>query len=136
MEWSEDSDDLRNESNELEVFKLLQPHESLRKLVIGCYNGPMFPSWIGDPSFSKMVHLSLKKCKNCSWLPPLGRLLFLKELDIEGMDEIESVGDEFYGEIVNPFPSLESLNFGNMPQWKDWFSPKLDEEIPGLFLST
>ncbi|KAJ9685388.1 hypothetical protein PVL29_017427 [Vitis rotundifolia] len=67
-----------------------------------------------------MEHLSLKSCKKCEQLPPLGRLHSLKELHIEGMDEIVCIGDEFYGEVENPFPSLESLEFDSMPKWKDW----------------
>eukprot|EP00261_Vitis_vinifera_P032062 XP_019073305.1 PREDICTED: putative disease resistance protein At3g14460 isoform X3 [Vitis vinifera] len=120
MEWSSDFEDSRNERNELEVFKLLQPHESLKKLVVACYGGLTFPNWLGDHSFTKMEHLSLKSCKKLARLPPLGRLPLLKELHIEGMNEITCIGDEFYGEIVNPFPSLESLEFDNMPKWKDW----------------
>ena len=120
MEWSSNFEDSRNERNELEVFKLLQPHESLKKLVVACYGGLTFPNWLGDHSFTKMEHLSLKSCKKLARLPPLGRLPLLKELHIEGMNEITCIGDEFYGEIVNPFPSLESLEFDNMPKWKDW----------------
>ncbi|XP_059597966.1 putative disease resistance protein At3g14460 [Vitis vinifera] len=127
MEWSSDFEDSRNETNELAVFKLLQPHESLKKLVVVCYGGLTFPNWLGDHSFTKIEHLSLKSCKKLTRLPPLGRLPLLKELHIEGMDEITCIGDEFYGEIVKPFPSLESLEFDNMSKWKDW------EESEALF---
>ncbi|KAL6327447.1 hypothetical protein AAG906_019760 [Vitis piasezkii] len=99
MEWSSDFEDSRNERNELEVFKLLQPHESLKSL---------------------LLRVTSQKLQKLARLPPLGRLPLLKELHIEGMDEITCIGDEFYGEIVNPFPSLESLEFDNMPKWKDW----------------
>ncbi|RVW71188.1 putative disease resistance RPP13-like protein 1 [Vitis vinifera] len=110
----------KNESNELNVFEILQPPDSLKKLAIACYGGLEFPDWLRVHSFSKMEHLSLKSCKKCEQLPPLGRLHSLKELHIEGMDEIVCIGDEFYGEVENPFPSLESLEFDNMPKWKDW----------------
>ncbi|KAL6327401.1 hypothetical protein AAG906_019714 [Vitis piasezkii] len=114
MEWSSDFEDSRNETNELAVIKLLQPHESLKKLVVVCYGGLTFPNWLGDHSFTKIEHLSLKSCKKLTRLPPLGRLPLLKELHIEGMDEITCIGDEFYGEIMKPFPSLESLEFDNI----------------------
>ena len=127
MEWSSDFEDSRNETNELAVIKLPQPHESLKKLVVVCYGGLTFPNWLGDHSFTKIEHLSLKSCKKLTRLPPLGRLPLLKELHIEGMDEITCIGDEFYGEIVKPFPSLESLEFDNMSKWKDW------EESEALF---
>lgn len=120
MEWSNNFGDSRNESNELKVFEILQPPDSLKKLAIACYGGVEFPDWLRVHSFSKMEHLSLKSCKKCKQLPPLGRLHSLKELHIEGMDEIVCIGDEFYGEVEYPFPSLESLEFDNMPKWKDW----------------
>ncbi|XP_034704720.1 putative disease resistance protein At3g14460 [Vitis riparia] len=120
MKWSNDFGDSRNESNELEVFKFLQPPDSLKTLVVSCYGGLTFPNWVRDHSFSKMENLRLKSCKKCAQLPPIGRLPLLKYLHIEGMDEIVCIGDEFYGEVENPFPSLQSLRFDNMPKWKEW----------------
>ncbi|CBI40166.3 unnamed protein product, partial [Vitis vinifera] len=119
MEWSSDFEDSRNERNELEVFKLLQPHESLKKLVVACYGGLTFPNWLGDHSFTKMEHLSLKSCKKLARLPPLGRLPLLKELHIEGMNEITCIGDEFYGEIEALFPCLRELTVKKCPELID-----------------
>ncbi|KAJ9697499.1 hypothetical protein PVL29_009358 [Vitis rotundifolia] len=115
----------RNKSNDMEVLKWLQPHQNLKKLTITFYSGPEFPGWIGDPSFSKMVHLKLLSCKKCMLLQPLGGLSFLKHLEIDNMNEIKSIGNEFYGEMVKPFWSLEYLKIGNMPEWRDWLIPKL-----------
>ena len=103
MVWSEKYGNSRNESTEIEVLKWLQPHQSLKKLDIRFYGGSKFPNWIGDPSFSKMVYLDLINCKNCTSLPALGGLPFLKNLVIEGMNEVKSIGDEFYRETANPF---------------------------------
>ncbi|KAJ9697501.1 hypothetical protein PVL29_009360 [Vitis rotundifolia] len=133
MRWSKDFGNSRNESDEEEVLKLLEPHESLKKLGIDFYGGTIFPRWIGDPSFSKMVILRLTGCKKCRVLPPLGRLCLLKDLEIEGMNEIKSIGNEFYGEIVNPFRCLEYLEFEDMPEWTDWLIPKLGGETKALF---
>ena len=134
MVWSEKFGNSRNESTEIEVLKWLQPHQSLKKLDIRFYGGSKFPNWIGDPSFSKMVYLDLINCKNCTSLPALGGLPFLKNLVIEGMNEVKSIGDEFYGETANPFRALEHLRFEKMPQWKDWLIPKLGhEETQALF---
>ena len=55
MEWGNDFDDTRKEENEMQVLELLQPHKNLRKLTISFYGGGIFPSWIGNPSFSLMV---------------------------------------------------------------------------------
>ena len=133
MEWSKDFGNSRNERDEEEVLKLLEPHESLEKLTIAFYGGSIFPRWIGDPSFSKMVILRLAGCKKCTSLPALGRLSSLKILEIEGMNEIRSIGNEFYGEIVNPFRCLECLAFEDMPEWTDWLIPKLGGETKALF---
>ncbi|KAJ9685387.1 hypothetical protein PVL29_017426 [Vitis rotundifolia] len=51
MEWSNNFGDSRNESNELEVFKFLQPPDSLKKLAIACYGGLEFPDWLRVHSF-------------------------------------------------------------------------------------
>ncbi|KAL6340027.1 hypothetical protein AAG906_038862 [Vitis piasezkii] len=134
MVWSEDSGNSRNESTEIEVLKWLQPHQSLKKLEIAFYGGSKFPHWIGDPSFSKMVCLELTNCKNCTSLPALGGLPFLKDLVIKGMNQVKSIGDGFYGDTANPFQSLESLRFENMAEWNNWLIPKLGhEETKTLF---
>ncbi|KAJ9697498.1 hypothetical protein PVL29_009357 [Vitis rotundifolia] len=123
--WSSGFGNSRNKSNDMEVLEWLQPHQSLKTLAVISYGGPVFPGWIGDPSFSKVVHLTLLGCQQCTLLPPLGGLSFLKHLEIGGMDEIKSIGNEFYGELVKPFRSLEYLKFRNMPEWRDWLIPKL-----------
>ncbi|XP_034691091.1 putative disease resistance RPP13-like protein 1 [Vitis riparia] len=136
MVWSEDSGNSRNESTEIEVLKWLQPHQSLKKLEIALYGGSKFPHWIGDPSFSKMVCLELTNCKNCTSLPALGGLPFLKDLVIKGMNQVKSIGDGFYGDTASPFQSLESLRFENMAEWNNWLIPKLGhEETEALFPS-
>ena len=47
--------------------------------------------------------------------------------------------DAFYGEVstsFKPFPSLESLTFGNMPNWEFWFPlSNSDAEVQTLFPS-
>ncbi|KAJ9697432.1 hypothetical protein PVL29_009311 [Vitis rotundifolia] len=112
----------------IEVLKWLQPHQSLKKLKIAFYGGSKLHHWIGDPSFSKMVYLELTNCKNCTSLPTLGGLPFLKDLVIEGMNQVKSIGDGFYGDTANPFRSLESLRFRNMVEWNNWLIPKLGHE--------
>ncbi|XP_058721790.1 putative disease resistance protein At3g14460 [Vicia villosa] len=71
-----------------------------------------------------MVYLRISNCDNCIWLPPLGQLGNLKELNIDSMLSIKSVGIEFYGSdgsaSFQPFPSLETLHFEDMPEWEEW----------------
>ncbi|XP_059638994.1 putative disease resistance RPP13-like protein 1 [Cornus florida] len=112
--------DFQNENLEMNVLNMLQPHGDLKRLKIKFYGGTKFPSWIGDPSFSKMVNLSLVNCPKCKILPPFGQLPNLKELCIQGMTELQNLGVEFCGDCFPPFPSLKSLRFESMPAWDEW----------------
>ena len=115
------------------MLKWLQPHQNLKSLAILFYSGSIFPSWIGDPLFSRVVRLTLDYCKKCTLLPALGRLSSLQILVIKSMTEIKSVGNELYGEIAKPFPSLEHLEIQDMPKWKDWLNTKLGVGTKALF---
>ncbi|RVW71208.1 putative disease resistance protein RGA3 [Vitis vinifera] len=132
MEWSNNFGDSRIEWNEMPVLELLQPHGNLKKLTVAFYGGTNFPSWMGDPSFSTMVSLTLKDCRMCTSLPSLRQLSSLKELCIEGMSEIKTIGAEFYGKVslsVKPFLSLVSLIFGDMTEWEEWCFSNVVEEV-------
>ena len=128
MEWNDEFWDSRNDADELQVLESLQPHEKLERLTVAFYGGSKFPCWIGDPSFCKMVNLTLRDCKKCVSLPTLGGLPFLEVLHIEGMGKVESIGDEFYGECKNPFASLKELQFEDMPEWESWSHSNLMKE--------
>ena len=110
LEWSGDTFNLENDRD---VLEQLMPHTNLKKLSISFYYGSRFPSWLGDFSFSNMVFLRLRRCKNCLYLPPLGQLPALKELIIEQMDAVKRVGPEFC-RMDKPFQSLETLTFEGM----------------------
>ncbi|RDX62987.1 putative disease resistance RPP13-like protein 1, partial [Mucuna pruriens] len=75
--------DLRNKT-QLYVFENLQPSKYLKDLSIRYYGGTQFPNWLFDNSLSNVVFLRLEHCKYCLLLPPLGILLFLKDLTIKG----------------------------------------------------
>ncbi|XP_028104719.1 putative disease resistance protein RGA3 [Camellia sinensis] len=84
MEWSNtNSEDSRNEKVELEVLDMLQPDNKVKVLSINGYHGPIFPTWVGDPRFSNMVHLVLQNCEKCTCLPPLGQLPHLQNFTFE-----------------------------------------------------
>ncbi|CAL5201203.1 unnamed protein product [Lathyrus oleraceus] len=105
------------------VLEQLQPSTNLKNLNIYGYGGTNFPKWLGDSSFGNMVNMSIGGCYYCSLLPPLGKLHCLKALRIHGMESIKSVGVEFYGTSYpsfQPFPSLERLEFKDMPEWEEW----------------
>ncbi|KAL6327550.1 hypothetical protein AAG906_021840 [Vitis piasezkii] len=127
LEWIGIFDSTRDEKVENEILDMLQPHENL-KISIEYYGGTEFPSWVGDPSFSKMEYLNLKGCKKCTSLPSLGQLPLLKELIIEGMDGIRHVGPQFYGDdytSIGPFQSLETLKIPRLRDLSILRCPKL-----------
>ncbi|KDP32440.1 hypothetical protein JCGZ_13365 [Jatropha curcas] len=137
LEWSNNIElqDERDGRVEMDVLDMLQPHKNLKVLKIEFYAGMAFPSWIGDPSFSKLMSLTLKKCTKCSSLPSLGKLPFLEDLCIEGLQSVKVVGLEFYGEDVSitPFPSLKKLTFSDMLEWEDWSSTIAEETFDSEF---
>ncbi|KAL0929115.1 hypothetical protein M5K25_001057 [Dendrobium thyrsiflorum] len=55
---------VKKQSFELEEAKLeaLRPHNNLKELEIHNYPGILFPSWLGDPSYSKLQDITLKGC--------------------------------------------------------------------------
>ena len=136
MKWSAKHDDSRNGMHEMDVLNSLQPHSNLKKLNIMEYGGLKFPSWIGNSLFCKMVDVTLINCRKCTLLPCLGQYLpLLKNLWIEGMDEVKNVGIEFTGGpslSIKAFPSLESLSFVNMPKWVNWEHNSVLDSYPRL----
>lgn len=106
-----------------EVLHNLQPHTNLRYLTVSSYGGITFPSWFEDGSLSNLETLQLEHCEcSLSIAAALGQLPSLLELEIDGLNGVESVGSEFYGGIgTKPaFTSLEVLKFRNMRKWQHW----------------
>ena len=101
------------------ILDKLQPHPNLKRLSIKNYPGVRIPNWFGDTSvLNNLVSLELRGCENCSTLPPVGQLTYLKCLEISSMARVEHVGSEFYGTAF--FQSLEKLSFEDMPNWEKW----------------
>ncbi|KAL2944385.1 putative disease resistance RPP13-like protein 1 [Bienertia sinuspersici] len=127
MHWQ----DVRYEGYDIatEVVNQLQPPKSLKELRFYGYIGLAFPTWLGNSSFNKMVVTKLIGCSRCKRLPPLGQLPSLKELVVENMSGITTVGLELYGAgCLSPFPSLKILKFKNMGNWEKWLTltPSVD----------
>ncbi|CAM8998681.1 unnamed protein product [Rhodiola kirilowii] len=110
------------------VLDVMQSHSNLKKLTIESYGGKKLPKWIvgESPSLTRMVSLHIVNCFNCEALPSLGHLPCLEDLSIEGLDCMESLGEEFYGDTENPFPTLQTLEVSNMKAIKKWYFPKGD----------
>ncbi|KAL5570515.1 hypothetical protein UlMin_027091 [Ulmus minor] len=96
-------DDKRDETVEMLVLEMLQPHKNIKEVTIKDYGGTMFPSWVESPLFSNIAFLKLSNCLKCVNVPAIGQLPSLKNLVIEGMERVKSIGAEFY---TNGYPSV------------------------------
>ncbi|MFS7925215.1 putative leucine-rich repeat domain superfamily [Helianthus anomalus] len=95
LNWGEGS---QHGTPQKEVLEELKPDsEWLKELAVKSYGGIEFPKWVGHPSFQRLVHVSIRNCKNCTSLPPLGQLPSLKELSISSMPNVEFIGSELTG---------------------------------------
>nr|XP_043640174.1 putative disease resistance RPP13-like protein 1 [Erigeron canadensis] len=123
MEWSDDFDGSGKQrlETEVQVLDVLKPHsDNLKNLKVESYGGTKFPKWVGDSSFCKLNVVSISKCRNCLFLPPLGQLPSLKKLSINNMDDVKAVGSGLFGNESPAFPSLKILSFCDMPRWEEW----------------
>ncbi|XP_021803227.1 putative disease resistance RPP13-like protein 1, partial [Prunus avium] len=126
LELALGADNADDSQKEKDVLDNLQPCMNLEELTIRFYGGTNFPNWLGDKSFSNIQFMHLIDCSNCWSLPPVGGLPALKELRVGRMNSVQTIGVEFYGStgssLVQPFQSLEKLQFYRMPEWEEWVS--------------
>ncbi|XP_021800311.1 putative disease resistance RPP13-like protein 1 [Prunus avium] len=124
LELAWGAEDVDDSQKEKDVLDKLQPCVNLEQLTIKFYGGTNFPDWLGDSSFSNIQVMHLSDCSYCWSMPPVGELPALKELCIKRMKFIKRIGVEFYGRnggsLIQPFQSLEKLEFEEMPEWEEW----------------
>ncbi|CAL9180519.1 unnamed protein product [Musa hybrid cultivar] len=105
-----------------QVMECFRPHPNLKRLRITNYGDVRFATWLGDSSFSKLVSLVLEGCSKCTVCPILGQLPSLKVLGMKMFSGLQRIGNEFcgIGTVTKGFPSLETLTFSDMKNWKEW----------------
>uniref|UniRef100_A0A7N0REW0 Uncharacterized protein n=1 Tax=Kalanchoe fedtschenkoi TaxID=63787 RepID=A0A7N0REW0_KALFE len=110
------------------VLDAIEAHKKLKSLTIRWYGGKRLSDWIVSvrPSFTAMASLCISNCFHLEVLPSLGNLPFLKCLKMQGLNCIESFGEEFYGDSPTPFQALEELHIDGMDALKTWCSPGCD----------
>ncbi|VVA29483.1 PREDICTED: putative disease resistance [Prunus dulcis] len=120
LQWGCNSNDSEKDR---QVLNNLQPHTNLKELTICSYGSTSFSRWLVHCS-SNLVCLRLKRCENILLLPPLGQLPLLKELEIDGLNGVVSIDNEFYADdtcaIKPSFQCLQMLKIKNMLEWEKW----------------
>lgn len=111
-------------SSEADVLDGLEPNQYVKKLTVRRYRGDRSPNWLNTSlkvSVFYVKYLHLVNCRKWEVLPPLGQLPCLKALRLKEMCAVKKISfRDFYGTKSTAFPSLEELEFDDMPQWVEW----------------
>ncbi|KAK7844589.1 putative disease resistance rpp13-like protein 1 [Quercus suber] len=107
------------------------PHPNLKSLTIVSYRGKKFPSWVGSLLYQNLIEIYLIDCRECEEIPTLGHLPCLRVLEITAMEELRSIGNEFYSHsdgsgrnTTTLFPALRKLRWHNMKNLEEWTDAK------------
>ncbi|GLT79957.1 hypothetical protein SLA2020_514220 [Shorea laevis] len=121
------------------LLEKLQPNKNISRLSIKDYPGLTFPQWMmhpescnQNPSFQNLKELVLINCRRCTSVPTLGKLPSLEYLSIQGIDTVENIGQEFYGEGNAAFSSLKQLTLKDLGILKAWERADTMEAFPCL----
>ncbi|TYI75560.1 hypothetical protein E1A91_D06G013900v1 [Gossypium mustelinum] len=112
--------------------------KNLRYLDIrGCHTLTSMPVALGQLSFLRKLSIFIlgKKdgnCERCHQLPPLGKLRFLKVLNICRISALKYIDDTFYGDMESSFPSLEVLSIRVALCLEEWTIVNGREHFPLL----
>ncbi|GKV12656.1 hypothetical protein SLEP1_g23779 [Rubroshorea leprosula] len=109
LKWSSEFLDHQNEEGEMLVLDMPKPNKDLKELTISFYGSERFPSWLGDPSFTNIVHMNLITANMLEW---------------EHWSSTHK-GDE---DLDDEFPSLRGLMLQNCPR----LTGDLPRHLPSL----
>ncbi|ESW29496.1 hypothetical protein PHAVU_002G075000 [Phaseolus vulgaris] len=103
------------EGNDEKVLEVLEPcRKTLESLRVEGYQGARFPEWMSSPSFRNLKNVVLWNCINCVELPVLGKLPWLKRVEIIEAKYVKYVQEEWYDDDV-AFVALEYLSLRSLP---------------------
>ncbi|CAM8950999.1 unnamed protein product [Rhodiola kirilowii] len=139
FEWSMNkSPQGHNDTEELQpedVLEKLQPNANLKSLTLQNFAGNEITMWKSHQAgadtaliLKNLMMLKLSNCYKCKKLPTLGTLPCLTELHIEGMDNLEDIGPEFYTTGTagadesksKLFPALRKFTLMYLAKLKSW----------------
>ncbi|KVI08889.1 Disease resistance protein [Cynara cardunculus var. scolymus] len=110
--WKNSSKDNLPANNSEEVLEALQPHLNLKMLTISDYQGSHFPYWM--VGLVNLVSIAFEGCRRCEDLAFLGKLPFLKVLELKEMDALRYLDDK-EGDDEDLFPCLGKLTIMDCP---------------------
>jgi len=116
------------------VLEALEPPSTLKSFQMNGYQGRHLSSWMRSPvTLRDLVEVKLWNCENCEELPPLGKLPYLKRLEVRGMKNVKCIDGETYdGVEEKAFPSLEELILYNLPNLERMLRDEGVEMLPRL----
>ncbi|PAN19519.1 hypothetical protein PAHAL_3G279000 [Panicum hallii] len=130
LEWNSTGKSVPSDA--AEVLDGLEPHQYVKKLIIRRYHGNRSPNWLSESlkaSNFYIKYLHLINCRKWEAMPPLGQLPCLKVLQLKEMTSVQKISCDFYGTKLTGFPSLEELEFDDMPQWVEWTQEEKNIEV-------
>ncbi|RLN31111.1 putative disease resistance RPP13-like protein 1 [Panicum miliaceum] len=130
LEWNSTGKSVPSDA--AEVLDGLEPNQYVKKLIIRRYHGNRSPNWLSESlkeSDFYIKYLHLINCRKWEAMPPLGQLPCLKVLQLKEMCSVKRISCDFYGTKLTAFPSLEELEFDDMPQWVEWTQEEKDIEV-------
>ncbi|XP_042518513.1 putative disease resistance protein RGA3 [Macadamia integrifolia] len=120
-----------------DVSEGLEPHPNLKSFSFGDFEGAKYPTWMGSSlsTYKYLIELQLGPCPRLEYVPTLGELQLLRDLELCGMEKVKCIGQEFYNSSNNgatsctvAFPSLKLLRLSRMPNLVEWL-----EVLPNSF---
>uniref|UniRef100_A0A0E0BW13 NB-ARC domain-containing protein n=1 Tax=Oryza meridionalis TaxID=40149 RepID=A0A0E0BW13_9ORYZ len=121
------------ENHDDDILDSLRPHSNLTELSIVNLGGGVAPSWLG--SNIHVTNLHTLHLHGVSWatLVPVGKIRFLRELQLRNIIGMCQFGPDFPGGTTNTsFRYLKNIMFEAMPDFAKWFGGANSHLFSGL----